>query len=202
MEQRSPEWMALHTDHITSSSFDTVMNGGEKAWLSLIKNITNHREFYSDATEWGKQYEDEALTLFEIVTGIDTYKIGFATHDGIKFVGCSPDFLVNPLVGGEIKCPKNSANHFAVMMSKAVPKQYVAQVQGGMWCTGRKQWWFLSYDPRQRPEHRLVKILVNRDDDYIAKLERKVLNFLRVWKDGEPASKYFVNVDGALPKLF
>jgi len=202
MEQRSPEWYALHSEYITSSNFDTIVNGTEKGWMSLIKNLNNPREFYSKHTEWGKQYEDEALSLFEMLTGIDTYKIGFATHDDHKFVGCSPDFLVNPDIGGEIKCPSNSANHYMVMMSRKVPRQYVAQVQGGMWCTGRKQWWFLSYDPRQRPEHRLVWFLVDRDDAYIAKLERRVLGFLRVWKGGEPTSNYFGGIGSSLPQLF
>ena len=199
--QRSEEWYALRIGRITASNFHKVNTGGEKTWSSLVNSLNNPKEFYSKHTEWGKDYEDEAVNLFEFLHGVDTKKVGFITHDTLM-AGCSPDFIVSASVGGEVKCPSNPVNHTAVLLSKEVPKQYIAQVQGSMWITGASEWWFLSYDPRQTPDNRLVSLLIKRDNAFIERLEKKVINFLDVWKNGTDISKHFCNIEGELPKLF
>lgn len=56
-----------------------------------------------------------------------------------------------------------------------VPAEYIPQIQGCMWVTGRQWWHFASYDPRMPESHRLLIIKVPRDDAVIAKIQAAVL---------------------------
>ena len=64
------------------------------------------------------------------------------------------------------------------MCSSDLAKKYYDQMQWQMACTGRKWCDFVSYDPRM-PEHlKLLVKRVERNDVYIAELEREVSQFL------------------------
>jgi hypothetical protein len=44
-----------------------------------------------------------------------------------------------------------------------------------MWVTGRQWCDFASYDPRMPETHRILRITVNRDQEYIDKLQAAVI---------------------------
>jgi hypothetical protein len=61
---------------------------------------------------------------------------GFIKHPTIKWVGVSPDGLIDDDGGFESKSPFNSVNHLYTLLD-GMPEEHMAQCQGGMWVTGR-----------------------------------------------------------------
>ena len=76
-----------------------------------------------------------------------------------------------------MKCPENQGIHVKTVIRGECPKEHIAQVQGLMWITGRPSWWFVSYCPQLDPPWDYFEILVERDNEYIAKLESTVVEF-------------------------
>jgi hypothetical protein len=84
--------------------------------------------------------------------------------------------LIDDDGGLEGKCPHDEAVHILTWL-EGMPEDHMPQVQGCMFVTGRKWWDFTSFDPRQTASHRLYIQRVYRDDDYIANLEKQILQF-------------------------
>lgn len=52
----------------------------------------------------------------------------------------------------------------------------MAQIQGCMWMSGRAWWDFVSFNP-DFPDHLQLKIVrVKRDDAFIEKIEKEIIN--------------------------
>jgi predicted phage-related endonuclease len=90
-----------------------------------------------------------------------------------------------------MKCPKSSIVHMQRWVDRKVPDEYIAQVQGNLWVTGRQWADFVSYDPRAPESHRLLIIPVRRDEAYIKELadtvnaaEAEVQRILAVLREG------------------
>lgn len=186
-EQQSPEWFARRCGKFTGSRFADVMAMNKRTgaplksyndliWQIVVERLTGEPTEGVDSysLRWGRDLEDFARQEYELVTGNAVEQIDFIDHPLFSFVGCSPDGLIGDEAGLEIKCPKSSAIHLQRFLS-GVPDEYVPQIQGGMWVTGRKRWDFVSYDPRFQESHRLLVIQVDRDDEYIKQLEMAVL---------------------------
>ena len=126
------------------------------------------------ALQWGTDVESFAREAYELETGNSVIESGFLLHPDYDFVGCSPDGLIGDDKGLEMKCPRSSAVHLKRFVS-GVPDEYIPQIQGCMWVTGRTSWDFVSYDPRMPESHRILIINVKRDEEYIEKLKVAVL---------------------------
>ena len=111
------------------------------------------------------------------LVGKDGYVVtesGFIQHPEYPFAGCSPDGLIASDGGLEMKCPKSSAIHLERFIS-GVPDEYMPQVQGCMWVTGRQWWDFVSYDSRMPESHRMLRIRVKRDEEFINRIACAVI---------------------------
>jgi putative phage-type endonuclease len=185
--QRTADWHADRAGKWTGSKFVEVLARNKKTgeplkayhdliWQVVVERMTGQAvEGPSGlALAWGKEVEPYAAEAYELETGNVITHTGFINHPKYPFAGCSPDGLVNADGGLEMKCPKSSAVHLERFLS-GVPEEYVAQIQGGLWVTGRAWWDFVSFDPRMPETHRFLKIRVNRDEEFIAKLEAAVL---------------------------
>jgi putative phage-type endonuclease len=189
--QRTEQWHADRCGHATASSFCEILavskttgkplKAREDYLMRLVtERLTGQQDNNVDsfAMKWGRDVEPFARAAFEAETGLIVAESPFVRHPTIEWVGCSPDGLVGIDAGYESKCPKNSTVHLETIKN-GMPAEHKAQVQGCMWVTGRKNWWFVSFDPRM-PEHlRLYYELIQRDDKYIAELEAKVVGFLQ-----------------------
>jgi predicted phage-related endonuclease len=185
-EQRTPEWFAKRCGKFTGSRFADVMARSKKdgkplkayndlIWQIVVERMTGTVAEGADSysMRWGRDVEGFAREEYELLTGMQVEQIDFIEHQDFAFVGCSPDGLVGD--GGlELKCPKDSAIHLERFLS-GVPEEYIPQVQGCMWVTGRQWWDFASYDPRMPETHRILRITVQRDQDYIDKLQSAVI---------------------------
>jgi putative phage-type endonuclease len=196
--QGSVEWLQARLAHVTASRIADVLTEprskadkeagvlsqtAESYMLELIGEYLTgcqSSDFESVAMKWGTQWEPEARDVYADTMECDVDQAGFVRHPTIPRVGCSPDGLVGSDGLLEIKCPFTSREHVRTAMSQAVPDQYVAQVQSQLWITGRSWLHFVSYDPRVKDTGlRLIVVPVERDEEYIEKMESSVRKFVR-----------------------
>lgn len=188
MEQRSDEWFEVRLGKATASHFKDIVgtgaNGkplaGRKNYRAqlVIERLTGKTptRFNTAAMGWGADTENLARLAYSFYSGNKVDQIGFVQHQSLM-AGVSPDGLIADDGGLESKC-LNTANHILVLKSGEVPSEHIPQIQGGMWVTGRKWWDFVSFDP-DMPEHaQLFVKRVERDEDYINRLEEQVTIFL------------------------
>jgi len=164
----------------------TIMIGGPKAWITLLdlKKLEIEcpdeaigEEVYAPSLDWGNKNEPRAIANYEIVSGADVTRPDFMVHPDIEYVGCSPDFLTQWVVG-ESKSPYNEEVHAMTVLYGIGAETYKAQIQTEIWVTGRPICHFISYDPRYKdPEKQLIIIPVERDDSYIEEMTNKCGQF-------------------------
>jgi predicted phage-related endonuclease len=188
-EQGSVEWLLARVGFCTASRFKDVMDFTKKgdpgakrkayAWELVCERLTGNaaEHFASVAMQHGTEFEPQARMEYEARTGAMVEQVGFLHHPTIALCGGSPDGLVDEDGGLEIKCPYNSANHLQCFLT-GMPEEHIPQVQGLMWITGRQWWDFVSYDPRMPDHLKLYQSRIERDDEYIATLEKAVREFL------------------------
>lgn len=143
-----------------------------------LERITGRRQesFSNDAMKWGTETEPLARAAYEAMTGAIVEEVAMIYHPTIEMAGASPDGLVDDgLV--EIKCP-NSATHVKTMLSGKPDGKYITQMSWQMACTGAKWCDFVSFDPRFPQHLQLFVTRIQRQQDYIATLEKEVTDFL------------------------
>ncbi len=185
--QRTNEWFADRCGRFTASRFFDVLatnkRTGEplKAYHDLIWQVVVERMTGKPvegaqgiALAWGQEVEPFARSAYELETGNVVIETGLILHPVFTFAGASPDGLLGDDGILELKSPKSSAVHLQRFID-GMPEEYRAQVQGQLWCSGRKWADFCSYDPRQKEKFQLLRIRVERDEAYIANLESAVL---------------------------
>ena len=175
LEQTSPEWFALRAGVITASNFDKIATSKGEPSKQAQKYIyqlageailgTKEEGYTNAAMERGIALESEAKGLFELITGHQVRTVGFCFKDEDRKIGCSPDGLIDPDAGVEIKCPILST-HIDYLIHNRLPTIYHNQIQGSMYVTNRKWWHFLSYYPGIKP----LLLKIERDDTFIEKL--------------------------------
>jgi putative phage-type endonuclease len=179
MEQDSPEWLALRCGKITGSRFKAVMdlnkrNGQpNKARRDLIATLQTELATgcpeYVEPNEYmahGSAMEPLARLAYEFVRDCTCDVPAFIPHPTVEYVGYSPDGLVGDDGLIEIKSPFLEPRHTRTVESQRCPDEYIAQVQGGLWVTGRQWCDFISYFPSISVE--IVR--VERNQEFINRL--------------------------------
>lgn len=200
-EQRSDEWFMERAGRITASRMCDVMafdpnpgvyksgprkgqlrEANSKARSDYIMQLAAERltgiprrQVKAASLDWGREMEPYAAAAYEARRGVFIEETGFTLHPRYDFIGASPDFLVDADGGGEIKCPESSEVHLSTLLH-GLPPEHVEQIQGGLWVTGRAWWDFVSYHPHFPEDRRLYVQRVQRDDEYIARLEAACLS--------------------------
>lgn len=193
MEQGTSEWKLARCGKVTASRVADVIaktkSGYGASRANYMAELICERltgmpteGYTSAAMQHGIDTEPMARSAYESAVGALVVETGFVPHRVILMSGASPDGLVDDDGLIEIKCP-NTATHIDTLLSDAVPSKYITQMQWQMACTGRKWCDFLSYDPRLSENMRLFVKRVNRDDAFIAELEREVMSFLSELED-------------------
>lgn len=185
IEQGSQEWLALRAGKVTASKVSDVMSSitttGYKNYLAdlVVERLTGNKteSFTNAAMQWGVDQEPIARAEYEVKTGNFVDQVAFVDHPTIANFGCSPDGLVGDDGLIEIKCP-NTATHIDYVMQDKVPTKYIPQIQCQMAVTGRKWCDFVSFDPRLPDGLQILIVRLERDDEYIEKLEARVVKFL------------------------
>jgi len=186
--QGSGAWLYERCGFVTASRFKDVLDftktgkpGAKRTaylWEVVIERITGQPSdhYASAAMQWGTDQEPHSRMAFEAMSGQIVEEVGFIKHPTLPMVGGSPDGLIGDDGGFESKSPFNSAVHLATVLD-GMPEDHMAQVQGLMWITGLKWWYFVSYDPRMPEPLRMYVQRIERDAEYINKLEDAVIAF-------------------------
>lgn len=176
VKQGTGPWLAARAGVFTASEFDNLitpawkMREGETPQTYILRKVAERCMGcpLGDPSAWvmeqGAILEAEAIPWFEFTHGQKVDRVGFVLGDDPR-LGCSPDGLIGDDGGIEIKCPQPTA-HLKYLLSGVVPKDYLAQVHGGMYVTGRRWWKFMSYS-RQFPP---LLVHVDRDEGIMAKM--------------------------------
>lgn len=143
----------------TASDFGKIMTPTKRRTSSsqepyiaqLIADITCLNPAYfsqqggpvNASVEYGRATEAKARRYYEHTKEVTVRQVGFCKTDDGRF-GCSPDGLVDPDGGLELKCP-NRDTHLLYLMKGEVPTEYMCQVHGCLIVTGRRWWDFMSY---------------------------------------------------------
>lgn len=180
--QNSPEWYAARAGVVTASCFKDVLAKGEGKTRTkymrglaceLVRGGPSPFESFSNGhMERGHEYEPEARDLYTFMTGNELKQVGFMKRGRI---GYSPDSLVINDESGLVEV-KTKLDHLQAecLLTDKVPSEHIAQIQGGLWVSGRQWLDFVSYSPGLP----LFIKRVERDEAYIAKLAAEVDTFL------------------------
>jgi len=181
-EQGSEAWSEIRLGMVTASRFSDVLAKGtgktRKSYMvQLAGEIMEQKQMkthFDKNMEAGQIKEPLAREYYEALYGVTVEQVGFVELN--DDVGCSPDGLIRSDGMLEIKCPL-ATTHIRYIEGGVLPPAYTAQVQGGLWVTGREWCDFMSFRPenRQRP-HFIVR--VSRDKEYIKELSIQVTMFV------------------------
>lgn len=198
-EQGSVEWMEARAGIPTASEFDQLVTPkfarrtGQMPHSYLARKLA---EFWlggpllghsSFSTEQGQILEREAKACFVFESGIEVQNVGFITTDDGR-VGCSPDGLIGEEGGLEFKCPEPQT-HCKYLLAGVVPEDYIVQVHGALYVTGRKWWKFVSY----RRHFPTLTITVERDESIMEALDESLKLFLGMF---DRSLEYFEQLNG------
>ncbi|MBT4644089.1 MAG: YqaJ-like viral recombinase [Deltaproteobacteria bacterium] len=171
--QRTDQWFLLRMGKFTGTDFQTIANGRAATKETLIYKkaaeiLTGHRNengFFNEQMERGVETEEEARQVFEFETGLTVKECGFVEKD--QYSGISPDGLIGDDAGIEIKC-KDDHTHLKCLLSG--DNSYKWQLQGSLYVTGRKKWYFVSYNRFFPPEKMLYVEEVYPDEESFEKI--------------------------------
>lgn len=186
--QCSPEWFAARLGKVTASRVADLMARTKSGFSTsranymaelICERLTGQpaERFTNAAMQWGTETEPQARAMYEFVGNVNVEQVGFVPHGTIASFGASPDGLVGGDGLVEIKCP-NSATHIETLLSGSVDGKYITQMQAQMACTGRQWCDFISFDPRLPPEMQIFVKRIDRDNAFIANMEREIEGFL------------------------
>ena len=132
--------------------------------------------FSTYAMRRGNEMEPEARDAHSFERGLAIFPAGFVTTDDGRF-GASADGLIGGDGGSEYKCLIDPSRIREIILTRNID-EFLDQVQGCMWITGRKWWHFCLYCPALASVGKALTIFeVARDDDYIEAMEADLVEF-------------------------
>jgi hypothetical protein len=124
----------------------------------------------------GHELEPMARARHEEEAGVIVETAGFVTTNDACF-GASADGLIGNDGGSEYKCLVSPDSLMPVLLNDDIA-EYMDQIQGCMWITGRKWWHYGLYCPALADiKMDMYWKHIERDDDYIETLERDLIAF-------------------------
>lgn len=211
MKQLSDEWFLAHVGMITGSKMATVVDGGAKAWTTMLDKMKAEvenpqlaldRGYQSRGMERGIILEEEAVDHYELINNVDVERPAFVVSPKLKFVGCSPDFhRPDVYIVGEVKCPENPNIHMMTVVHGSGTETYKPQIQTEIHCTSSDYCHFVSYDPRVKdPAKQLHVTVVEKHDAYISRMLERCEEFYNyLTTDTRPAARF---ADDSIPTIF
>ncbi len=186
VDQRSDKWRALRHGRLTASRLGDVMAGKRtKRYRSYQtqKVLELAGAEFADRNEpWfahGRDMEPRAIDAAQYKFGWNIRTDIFLIHHKYDWLSCSPDGMLNDMREGvEFKCRKVYAE-YTKAREKGLEPTHRWQVQAAMWLTGLDSWWYLNYyEHAADGTRKLSRVLVPRDDQLIAKMETRCLEFM------------------------
>lgn len=155
VEQNTIAWHQARLGLVTASCFADVISKNKNGSASqrrktymmklLAERITERIQdnFTTEHTKRGHEDEPKARDAYKFEMGFDVVEVGFVKNAELM-TGYSPDGLVGEDGAIEIKS-KLPHLHLDVLLKDKVPAEHIAQIQGGLWVSGREWCDFISY---------------------------------------------------------
>ena len=189
--QGSEEWLEVRSGRITASRFkdarEKLKNGEPSGKAKLYAfDVARQRvggtvaEVYQNAAmRFGQEQEPIARMELEARKGYLVQEAGFAvTPDGA--FGASVDGLVGDDGIIEIKTMVSSATLFRAVVNRDL-SDYLDQINGALWITGRRWCDLVLWAPDLEPIGRhLTVIRIDRDEDEITDMVDDLVEFSRL----------------------
>lgn len=210
-EQGSDEWQQARTGCITASMFkvaraklksgknvgdftEAAKNYAFRLAIERISGVPLDEGFTTWQMKRGNELEPAARMEHETQTGLIVQRAGFVTTDDGLF-GASADGLIGDDGGSEYKCLVSPEGLRDVLLNNDL-SEFIDQVQGCMWISGRKWWHFGLYCPALAPVKKQFTLhVVPRDDDYIESLESDLIEFRKLVSQNESKLRQSSNPD-------
>jgi len=198
MKQRTNEWRIARLGDVTASRFKDVLtmprskadreNGvmsetARRYFEELLAELVTRQpldRWQNTAMKWGNEWEGKAFEYAALAIeerlgeklSLPEGEYAYIQHPTEKGIGCSPDGIIGDDGLLEIKCPYNPAVHIRTVLEGEMPEKHTDQVQGSLWVTGRKFYYFCSFDPRVEASSMdpLFIVKIERDDEYITQV--------------------------------
>lgn len=186
INQGTPEWHDLRRGVLTSTAIKTLIT----PTLKLADNDKTRAHVYEVAAQRITGKTEDNYMSFDMMRGhteeilarelyakhyASVVECGFITNDKLGFmVGYSPDGLVGEDGIIEIKSAKAKIQVQRIQ-ENCFPLEHYAQVQTGLWVTGRKWCDFISYSNGMK----MMAVRVEADPDYHAIIEQAAESFER-----------------------
>lgn len=188
MEQHSQEWWDARCGKVTASRIGDLMATTKKGWAAsrghylaekVAERVTGKpRDRRKVASlDHRLELEPDARAAYEFYSDNVVQLAGFVEHPRIPDAGASPDGLVLPKGGLEIKCPDEEA-HIEILTAQTIDSDYLYQMQFNIACAGADWWDFASFNPNMPEQLKLYVQRIERDDLLIHKIETNVIEFL------------------------
>lgn len=184
IEQGTPEWHELRRGVLTSTAIKTLITPTGK----LADNDKTRSHVYEVAAQRITGRTEDTYLSFDMMRGhtdeilgrglysqhyAPVTECGFITNDKLGFtVGYSPDGLVGEDGLIEIKSAKAKIQVQRIA-DGVIPTEHYAQVQTGLWVTGRQWCDFISYSNGMK----MMVVRVNADPAYHALIEQAAKAF-------------------------
>lgn len=106
IKQKTPKWYETRHNMLTASNIASILEKNQyKTKVDLLRDkIEPYKIYSSNATEWGIKYEPIAIEIYEQFTKNKVYEFGLIQHPIYKWLGASPDGILENGVMVEIKC--------------------------------------------------------------------------------------------------
>lgn len=166
---------ALKGENVADHSDEAKRYAADIA-IELISGKPHGEPVKAWVLERGHVMEAAARMTYEARTGAYVTEAGICkTDDGL--FGYSTDGLVDDDGLIEIKAPIDSSKIMAIWLTGDV-SEYMHQMQGGMWITGRKWCDFIMYVPDLAPIGKDLYVQrINRDDEFIDTMVGQLMKF-------------------------
>ena len=190
--QGSPEWHEIRSGLVTGSVGATLLvNGKSRGGLGAgtitemyrvaeerMTGIPRENFGSSKGTDWGHEYEPEAIVEYERRELCEVEAIGFVERVEERS-GTSPDGLIrNALRGLEIK--SYPVNHLKLIdtvgkddLPTAMKKEWI-QCQWNLWATAYEAWDLALFHPRIPQKSRLKVWEILPDPEFFDQMEKRI----------------------------
>jgi len=182
--QGSPEWLAALLGMATASKFADAVKATKTGRAAVSTDYAGQLAyervmgepaeivFQNAAMKRGTELEPKARSWYESKTGDLVETAGLLVTECGRF-GYSPDGLVGTDGLIEIKCPLGK--QFVSVITSDDASDYMHQIQGGLWITGRQWCDLVIYTDAHDGQGYIQRI--QRDEVFIAKLAAELVTF-------------------------
>lgn len=151
--QLSPEWHHVRKGKISGTVLKSIMGtpkAKQDALYELVAEsliVGEESEEYESAMDRGVRLESQAISIFELESGLSVESIGFIEHDENSRIGYSPDGIISDTEDVEVKCPLGK-NYVKMWLTNQVPDEYYWQmVQAFVVNPKLQKRYFIGYHP-------------------------------------------------------